>query len=303
MTFDLTILGSSAAIPTTTRNLSAHLLNVNERLFLLDCGEGTQLQIRKYKFHLQRIDNIFISHLHGDHYYGLIGLLTTFHLLGRKEGLNLFGPPLLMEIIDLQLKASNTTLFYPLLFHPVVSDSFQLIHEDEKITVHSFPVLHSVPTWGFLFREKKQERKIRKEMIGKLEIPVEDIPAIKRGGDFTDRSGTHYRNELLTLEPPAVRSFAYCADTAYSEKIIPFIKGSNLLYHEATFMQDMAGNAAEKMHSTTIEAATIAKKAGVKKLIIGHFSARYDDLQPLLAEARSIFPETCLAEDGSKFTP
>jgi ribonuclease Z len=260
MTFSLTVLGSSSAIPTLTRNPSAHLLNVNERLFLIDCAEGTQLQLRKYHVHIQRLRHIFISHLHGDHYYGLIGLLTTFHLLGRRDELHLYAPPLLEDIINIQLSASQSTLIYPLHFHPLVQDKYEMIYEDERVSVHSFPVVHSVPTNGFIFKEKVKDRKQEEK-----------------------------------------RSFAYCADTIYSESIIPFIQNCDLLFHEATFMQKMSSAAKEKYHSTTIEAATIAKKGHVKKLVISHFSARYDDLTPLLEETRTVFPETYLAEDGARF--
>jgi ribonuclease Z len=260
MTFSLTVLGCSSAIPTLTRNPSAHLLNVNERLFLIDCAEGTQLQLRKYHIHMQRIRHIFISHLHGDHFYGLIGLLTTLHLLGRREELHLYAHPMLEEIIDIQLKASQSTLLYPLHFHPLAQDQYDMIYEDDRVSVHSFPVVHSVPTNGFVFREKLLDRKLKEK-----------------------------------------RSFAYCADTIYSESIIPVIQNCDLLLHEATFMHDMAAVAIEKWHSTTIEAATIAEKSHVKKLVIGHFSARYDDLGPLLDEARTVFPETYLAEDGNVF--
>jgi ribonuclease Z len=298
MTFSLTILGSSSAIPTLTRNPSAHLLNVNERLFLIDCAEGTQLQIRKFHVHFQRIERIFISHLHGDHFFGLIGLLNSLHLLGRKEEINLYGPPLLKGILDLQLEASRTSLNYPLFFHPLSFSGYELIFENDKISVFSFPLNHSIPTCGFIFREKKQERKIRKEILNELNIPFSKIKRLKRGEDYTDGKGRFYKNEELTLEPPSPRSYAYCSDTLYDEKIIPFIQGSDLLYHETTFMHDMARSAKEKQHSTTIEAATLAQKANVKKLLIGHFSARYDDLQPLLVEARTIFPETVIAEDG-----
>ena len=298
-TFSVTVLGSSSAIPTLTRNLSAHLLNVNERLFLIDCAEGTQMQIRRYHIHFQRIKAIFISHLHGDHYYGLIGLLTSFHLLGRKDELHIYGPPLLEEIIDIQLKASQTKLLYPLKIHPVFDDSYRQIYEDDLMTVNAFPLQHSVPTVGFIFREKKQERKLRKEMISKIALPVREMTRIKKGEDFIDANGKVYKNEILTTDPPKQRSYAYCSDTSYNESIIPYIQNSNLLYHEATFMQDMLAAAKDKLHATASEAATIAMKANVKKLLIGHFSARYDDLEPLLKEARQVFEETYLAEDGA----
>ncbi len=257
MTFSVTILGSNSAIPTLHRNPSAHLLNVNERIFLIDCAEGTQLQLRKYKIHFQRIRHIMISHLHGDHYFGLIGLLTTLHLLGRKEELHLYAPAGLEEIIQIQLDASTTTLIYPLIFHPLVSGGLELAFEDERVRVHSFPLLHSIPTYGFIFKEKIKVRRIEEK-----------------------------------------RSYAYCSDTAYDERIIPYISGVDLLYHETTFMQDKAAAAVDKMHSTTVEAATIALKSHVKKLLIGHFSARYDDLMPLLEETRKVFSEAFLAEDG-----
>jgi len=257
MTFSLTVLGSNAAIPANNRNLSAHLLNANERFFLIDCGEGTQFQLRRYHISFQRIKRIFISHLHGDHFFGMIGLLHSMHLLGRKEELHLYAPAALQPIIDMQMEASQTRLIYPLIFHSLHMDQPDLVCEEERISVHSFPLKHSLPTCGFVFREKNPPRKV-----------------------------------------PVARSYAYCSDTGYSEEIIPFITGVDLLYHEATFMQDMAAVAREKLHATAIEAATIAVRAKVKKLLIGHFSARYEDIAPLLDEARSVFPETYPAEEG-----
>jgi len=302
MTFSITILGSGAAIPTLTRNPSAHLLNLNERLFLIDCAEGTQLQLRKYKIHFQRIGHIFISHLHGDHFYGLIGLLTSFHLLGRKEELHIYGHPILEAILNAQLEASGTTLIYPLHFHPLFCEKYDMIFQNENVTVHSFPVLHSVPTCGFLFKEKNSARKIRKDVLDTIMIPFPEMSKIKNGGDYTDPEGRVYKNEELTSDPPRPRSYAYCSDTVYSESFIPYIRHCDILYHEATFMQEKVEDAHEKWHSTAMEAATIALKARVKKLVIGHFSARYDDLQQMLEEARSVFPETYLADDGAVFT-
>jgi ribonuclease Z len=299
MAIALTILGSNSAIPSIGRNPSAHLLSVNERLFLIDCAEGTQLQLRKFHIHFQRIVKIFISHMHGDHYFGLIGLLNTFHLLGRKEELHLYAPPELKEIIDLQLVSSMTVLNYPLYFHLITPNGYNLVCEDENVAVHSFPLLHSVPTCGFIFRQKKQSRKIRREAVEELSIPLQELKNIKNGADYTDDRGILHPNDTMTLDPPQPRSYAYCADTAYTESIIPYICGCDLLYHEATFMKDMSKTAKDKFHSTTIEAAEIARKAKVKKLLIGHFSARYDDLQPLLDEAKTVFPETFLAQDGA----
>ena len=257
MTFSLTVLGSNAAIPANNRNLSAHLLNANERFFLIDCGEGTQFQLRKFHISMQRIRRVFISHLHGDHFFGLIGLLNSMHLLGRKEELHLHAPPLLDEIIQMQLEASLTRLNFPLIFHPLRFDQDDLLYEDGKITIHSFPLKHSIPTCGYLFREKDPPRRVK-----------------------------------------GPRSYAYCSDTGYDEQIIPYVNRVGLLYHEATFMQNLAAVASDKLHSTAMEAAAIALKAQVKMLLIGHFSARYEDIQPLLAEARSIFPETYPAEEG-----
>jgi len=257
MTFSLTVLGSSAAIPAYNRNLSAHLVNLNERFFLIDCGEGTQFQLRKYHLSFQRIRYILISHLHGDHFFGLIGLLNSMHLLGRRTELHLFAHSPLQEILEVQMEASQTRLLFPLVFHPLRSDQAELIIDDPEYIVQSFPLKHSIPASGFVFREKKPPRRI-----------------------------------------PDPRSFAHCSDTGFTDSILPFIQQVDLLYHEATFMQNLAEVAAEKLHSTAAEAATIALQARVKKLILGHYSARYEDLTPLLEEARKVFSETYLAEEG-----
>lgn len=299
--FNLTILGSSSATPTSDRNPTAQLLSHGDKLFLIDCGEGTQVMLRRMHIHFQRIRHIFISHLHGDHFYGLIGLISSMHLLGRTKSLHVYGPPMLKEIIELQLHASLTTLLYQLEFHPTQSEKSEVIFEDGHITVSSFPMLHRIPTTGFLFREKPYERRIRKDVIGLLKIPVHLIPKIKAGDDYVAPDGTVHPNQSITMESPLPRTYAFCSDTAYSEDIIPMIQGASLLYHETTFMNNRVANAAEKYHSTTGQAATIALKAGVKKLLIGHYSARYDDLQPLLDEARAIFSETELAVDGCIF--
>ncbi|NVO21015.1 MAG: ribonuclease Z [Bacteroidetes bacterium] len=298
--FNITVLGSSSAIPTTERNPTAQLINHNDHLFLIDCGEGTQVTLRKMHIHFQKINHIFISHLHGDHFFGLIGLISSMHLLGRTKKLTVYGPPDLKEILDLQLRVTWTELQYPLVFHPTQADKPEQIFDNESLSVFSFPVLHRIPTTGFIFKEKQGERRIRKEAISLFNIPLHEIASIKKGSDFRDSKGILHSNASLTIDPYPVRSYAYCADTAYFEEIIPVIKGVDLLYHETTFMQDKAANAAEKFHSTTKEAATIALKAGAKRLIIGHYSARYDDLQPLLLESREVFPQTELAYEGLK---
>ena len=301
MSLKLTILGSSSAIPTSTRFPSSQILNINERFFLIDCGEGTQMQLRKYRFKLQKINHIFISHLHGDHYLGLVGLVFTMHLLGRHNELHVYGPPELKDIIDLHLNVSLTTLNFPLEFHSLVSDIPEVLFEDNRIIVKSFKLLHRVPTYGFIFREKSSLRNIKKEVIANMNIPFEEMDDIRGGADFTDETGVTHINAHLTNEPRKPKSYAYCSDTGYTETIIPLIKDVDILYHEATFLNDREKDAIEKQHSTTLQAATIALKAKAKKLLIGHYSARYDDLTPLLNEARSVFPETYLAEEGKMF--
>ncbi len=301
MVFKVNILGSNSAVPTLKRHPTAQLVNHNERYYLIDCAEGTQLQLRRYKFRLQRISHIFISHLHGDHFFGLIGLISTMHLLGRKKELHVFGPEPLEEIIQMQLKASQTELIYPFHFHGIDPEKNEMIFENEKLVISTIPLNHRIPTCGFLFREKQGKRRLIKEVVNNLDIPVDQFVKIKSGEDFIDADGKVYKNKELTMDPYPIRSFAYCSDTKYHEPVIPIIRNASLLYHEATFMQDMADVAADKFHSTSVEAATIAQKASVKQLIIGHFSTRYENPEDLLNEARDVFPSTDLALDGSSF--
>ena len=298
MIFSVNILGSGAAIPTSDRNPTAHLVQVRNRLLLLDCGEGTQMQLRKSSFRLQKISHIFISHLHGDHYFGLIGLVNTLHLLGRTQELHLYGILQLKQLIDLQLELSRTTLAYPLIFHPFETDRPAVILDDDQITVSTIPLNHRVPTCGFLIREKPEKRRIRKDFVINVKVPPDYFDRIKDGEGYLDEEGNIYPNHLITDDPPAVKSYAYCTDTAYHEPIIPTIKNCDLLYHEATFMEDKAADAHAKFHSTAREAAIIAKKANVKKLVIGHYSARYKEVSGLLEEAREVFPDTILGQDG-----
>ncbi|MCB0804258.1 MAG: ribonuclease Z [Bacteroidales bacterium] len=302
MTFKVTILGSNSAIPTIKRNPTSQLVNHNERLFLIDCAEGTQLQLRKYRIRMQRIGHIFISHLHGDHFFGLIGLISSMHLLGRKKELHIYGPGPLENILKVQLEASQTELVYPLHFHPIKEGSSELIYENDRLEVVTIPLNHRIPTSGFLFREKTSKRKLIKDVVKNMDIPSDMFAKIKDGADFTDASGKLYKNEEMTTAPPKSRSYAYCSDTSYFEPVIPIIYKTDLLYHEATFMQDRADAAAEKFHATTVEAATIAKKSEVNKLIIGHFSTRYDDEEPLLKEAREVFQNTDIATEGKSFS-
>lgn len=300
MIFELTIIGTSSATPTKLRQPSAQILNINEQLYLIDCGEGTQIQLKRLKIRFNRINHIFISHLHGDHYLGLLGLISTMHLEGRTQEIHLYGHPGLEEIITLQLKYAETRLNFQIHYHHLISSSSELIFENSIQTVHTIPLNHRVPCYGFLFKEKKRKKKILAEKIDYYNIPKEKLQSLKNGEDYQNNNIIVPNNEL-TLEPPDPRSYAYCSDTIYDEKIIPLIKRVDLLYHESTFMQDMLERAQETYHTTTIQAATIAKKANVKKLLLGHFSARYTDLQPMLDEAKSIFPETMLAIEGNKY--
>lgn len=258
------------------------------------------MQMRRYSIKFQRIDHIFISHLHGDHFLGLSGLLASMHLLGRTEPIHLYAEAGLEEVINITNKHSRSVLQYQIVFHPLNFTKGELLFEDEKLRVSSMVVRHSVPCCGFVFTEKPRPRKLIKEEIEKYAVPVEKMEELKIGEDFILPNGTVIANNILTTDPLPPRTYAYCADTLYDEDIIPFVKHADLMYHEATFMENMRDRATQTMHSTAKDAATIAKKAKVKKLIIGHFSARYKDLNPLLAEAHEVFTATHLAQEGEK---
>ena len=298
MSYELTILGCSSAIPSVKKNPTAQLLNANERFFLIDCAEGTQIQLRKYKFKFQKISRIFISHLHGDHYFGLIGLLSSMHLLGREKELHIYAHVKLKQIIDVQLEASNTELCYPLFFHIINPETDEVLFEDKKIKISTFPLSHGIDCNGFLFEEKRSPRKIISEKVKQYNIPVEQIKTIKNGKNFISEDGRVIFNSELTIENKKPSSYAFCSDTKYCESIIKKIKGVSLLYHEATFMNDRKNRAKETNHSTTIDAATIAKLAEVSHLLIGHFSQRYRDENLLLEESKSVFKNTLLAKQG-----
>jgi ribonuclease Z len=297
MNFDLTILGSGSALPTSRRYCTAHALSVHERFFLIDCGEGTQIQLRKSGVKLSRLNHIFISHLHGDHVFGLFGLLSTFNLLGRKSDLQLFGPADLQKIINFYIEQFTEGMQYKIIFNPITTRNYNLIFTDNHVDVYSFPLKHRVPTWGFYFLEKEKELKLKKDTVDKYQLSIKNIIHIKKGNDFVSLNGEIIPNADLTIPPSKARSYAFCSDTAYYERIIKWVEGVDILYHEATFASAERKIAKQTSHSTAQQAATIAKKAGVKKLIIGHYSNRYKDLEVLLREARDIFPETYLAED------
>lgn len=301
MKFEVTILGSSSATPIFNRNPTAQVLNINDHLYLIDCGEGTQQQMLRFEVKASRIDYIFISHLHGDHYLGLVGLLSSMHLNGRKKTLYLFGPPHLMEIIDLQLKYSETTLHFPLAFTQTNAQKAEVIVNNNDIIIETIPLNHRIDCTGFIFREKKRLRKLRKEIIEEMEIPVAYFTALKKGADYTSPTGKVYKNEDLTIDSEEPKSYAYCSDTLYGEQYFKQIANVTLLYHEATFLNDMLDRANITYHTTALQAGDIALKTNAKKLLIGHFSARYKTLNELLDEAKSVFPATELAIEGRTF--
>ncbi len=298
MSFQLTILGCSSAIPTIDRNPTAQLLNVNERFFLIDCGEGTQVQLRKNQLSFQRINHIFISHLHGDHYFGLIGLISSMHLLGRNKELHIYAHKELKEIVDLQLQASNTELKYALFFHFLHEEEDMVILEDDNIKVSNLILDHSIKCSGFLFEEKRSIRKIIKSELQKYNIPFDKINSIKNGADWITPQGDIICNNILTIQNSLPHKYAFCSDTRYNESLIKKINQVDLLYHETTFMKDLEERAEQTGHSTTLQAATIAKKAKVKKLLIGHYSQRYRNLNDLLDETKKIFSNTYLSSAG-----
>ena len=297
----MTILGSSSALPTSERFPTAQLLNANERFFLLDCGEGTQMQLRKFRIRLGKINHILISHLHGDHTFGLFGLLSSFSLLGRDEPLHIYGPDLLEEMLLDHLKFFQSDLGYDLVFHRIQCRRSALIHEDKNIEIWSLPLIHRIPTCGFLFREKPRERNILKEKIAQYQIPIKQIVEIKKGADLVLPDGSQIANDELTLPPGRPRSYAYCSDTRPNEAIIPLIKEVDILYHETTFLQEDAKLAHETFHSTTLQAAEMARSAGAGKLLIGHFSSRYKHISEFETEARRIFPGAVAVNEGDVF--
>lgn len=301
MRFEVTILGSSSATPIFNRNPSAQVLNINERLYLIDCGEGTQQQMLRFEVKPGRIDHIFISHLHGDHYLGLVGLLSSMHLNGRSKPLKLFGPAPLREIIELQLLYSDTRLQYEIEYVPTDPTTRAVILDNQDIVVESIPLDHRVPCTGFIFREKKRLRKLIKEKIEALNVPIDHYSPLKKGADYITPEGKRYRNEELTTDSAEPKTYAYVSDTQYNPQYFEQIHGADLLYHEATFLNNMLDRAQDTHHTTALQAGEIAQITGAKQLLIGHFSARYKTLNDLLDEARSVFPETELAVEGKTF--
>jgi len=302
MSLKLTILGCHSATPRSFAHPTSQFLEINKRFFLIDCGEGTQTQLRKYKVKFSKIKHIFISHLHGDHFYGLIGLISTFSLLNRASELHIFAPHGAEEIIKLQLKLSKSWLHFPLYFHELKSKKSEIIFEDEYVEVHTIPLKHRIYTNGFLFIEKLAERKLNiAAVLNQSEIEICDYQNLKNGKDFVKKNGDIILNASLTFDPPPILKYAFCSDTVYDEDIIPIIKNVDLLYHESTFLDDKIELAKTTKHSTAKQAAKIAYKAKVKKLILGHYSSRYKHIDLFLSEAKLEFYNVELTEEGKEF--
>ncbi|HYJ65106.1 MAG TPA: ribonuclease Z [Parafilimonas sp.] len=296
--FGVTILGNNSALPAYNRHPTSQIISLNDQLFLVDCGEGTQMQMNLYKIRRGKINHIFISHLHGDHYFGLPGLITSYGLLGRISDLHLYAPSTLKQILDVILNVSDTRLPYNLYFH-ALEDSSVLVDE-EHLVIECFKVFHRIDCWGFLFHEKRKPRKINAEATEKFNVPIAYYEQLKQGEDYV-HDGKVIANHELTFANKPVRTYAYCADTLYNETLVEKIQKVNMLYHEATYLKDKHEKALSRFHSTTIQAAQLAKLAGVKRLLIGHFSSTYEKLDDFLTEAQEIFPDTQLALEGQTY--
>jgi ribonuclease Z len=300
--FEVTILGSNSAIPAHGRNQTSQLVNIGNSSLLLDCGESTQIQLRKYKLKYSQIDFIFISHLHGDHFYGLMGLISTFHLYKRPRLLTIFGPTGLDEIITIHLKHSNTRLHFPLRFVPTNPNEKELILEEKQFRVYTLPMEHRIACTGFLIQEKHGFLSLIKEKIEGKKLPVEAIQSLRKGVDVKGEGGkVIYSVSEFTHPAPPIRSYAFCSDTRYNPELAVHFQGTDLLYHEATFTEIETNRAAETYHSTAKQAGLMAQKSGAKKLLLGHFSTRYIDLSPIVKEAIEVFPHSYLAVEGQTY--
>ena len=292
----VTILGNNSALPAFDRHPTAQVVTMEDQIFLVDCGEGTQMQMAKYKIRRSKINYIFISHLHGDHYFGLVGLLTSMGLLGRTQELHIFAPPNLEDIIGLQLKVADIQLSYPLYFHPLTEEG--VIVREMKFEISCFPVYHRIECWGFRFREVRPLRRVNPEKARQHEIPSSFFDRLKWGESYLRKDGVLVDNQLVTEPATKPRSYAYTADTLFDQRVADHVKGVDLLYHETTYLKDLEEQAVKRFHSTTVQAATIASIAGVQRLIIGHFSSKYEKLLAFEQEARDIFPNTYHAIEG-----
>ncbi len=296
--FDVHILGCGSALPTLRHNATSQVVNVREKLFMIDCGEGTQVHLRRSQLRFNRLNHIFISHLHGDHCFGLTGLISTFGMLERTAQLHVYAHPELERLLRPHLNFFCKGLPFEVVFHPIDPGKREVIYDDRSVSVETIPLRHRLPTCGFLFREKPTPNHIRRDMIDFYRIPVYMINRIKNGEDFVTEEGVVIPNARLTFPSDPPRSYAYCSDTSYLPRIAEQIEGADLLFHEATFAEDNAARARQTQHSTAAQAARIALDAKVKRLVIGHFSARYEDEKALLKEAKAIFPDTILADEN-----
>ncbi len=301
-TFDVHILGCGSALPTTRHFSTSQVVNIREKLFMIDCSEGAQLQLRRSKLKFSRLNHIFISHLHGDHCFGLMGLISTFGLLGRTATLYIHSHPDLERLLVPQLEYFCKGMSYDVVFCPFDANKAEVIYEDRSLTVETIPLRHRIPTCGFLFSEKQTPNHIRRDMIDFYHIPVFELNRIKNGADYMLEDGTIIPNERLTLPSAPPRRYAYCSDTIYLPRIVEQIHGVDLLFHEATFAQSEQARAKETYHTTAAQAGEIARTAEVKQLVIGHFSARYEEEDILLKEATAVFPQTILARENLKIS-
>ena len=297
MKFELTILGCGGAIPTLERKPTSQYLNIQDRHFLIDCGEGTQIQLRKFKCKFSKIDHIFISHLHGDHFLGIFGYLSSLNLLGRKNDIHIYAPENLNNLLEVHNSVSGKNFNFNIVFHPLNFSKLKRIYYDKIMEVFSFPVKHSVPTCGFLFKEKSTNRRMIKEKIKELDLNIESIKKFKNS-ENCEVNGVLIDYNDVTTQGNQPRTYAYCADSQYDENIISYLENVDLIYHESTFLDSKMDKAIKTKHSTAKQAATIALKANAKQLIIGHFSARYDNSDQFLEEAKVVFNQTITAYDG-----
>lgn len=298
--FSVTILGSSSAAPTSRRHTTSQLVNFYHRYYLIDCGEGTQMQLRKKHLKISKINHILISHLHGDHFFGLVGLVSSLNLFGRTRDLHIYSDPRIKEVIDLQLKISETELQFNIIYHPLNFNEKELIFEDKKLEIYSFPLDHRVPTCGFLFQEKEGLPNIKKEVIKEYHPSIEEIREIRAGSDLKLKRELIPNEELIVPAPPP-RSYAFCSDTKYTPRLHQYFEEVELLYSECTFMKDMQKVAEEKFHMTTSDVSQLAKEAKTKKLIVGHFSARYKELSDFERELTELFPDSQLVNDLEEY--
>lgn len=292
----VTILGNNSAVPAFNRHPTSQVVSHDGTNYLVDCGEGTQIQMIKYKIRRGKITHIFISHLHGDHYFGLVGLINSFSLLSHLQEMHIYAPAPLQQIIEMQLKVADNTLSYPLHFHTLTEPG--VLVDNDKIKISCFRTTHRIECYGFLFEEKEGKRKLLIDKVKKLDIPISFYSSLQAGLDYITPKGKRIPNEEVTADPDRGKKYAFCADTKYDEGIIPHIYGADMIYHETTYLDNMRDKAEQRFHSTTKQAALIARKAMVHKLLIGHFSSKYSTLEMFLQEAKEVFPETELAIEG-----